>query len=129
MLFRSIVGLRASSPGCSWRRGGKRKERLQLRLWIEYLHGKSRCKMLIGRDDSNNVITLGICFAMFVYIHGCFHFVLIGGNMTSQSTGWHRGMDVEFKFKRRSCKLSPLFPPRCQSNPESLLTGYIIVLF
>ena len=26
------------------------------------------------------------CFAMFVYICTCFHFVLIGGNLTAQST-------------------------------------------
>ena len=38
-------------------------------LEFEYLHRKSRCKMLIGRDDvSNDVITLGTCFSMFVYI-------------------------------------------------------------
>ena len=29
-----------------------------------------------------------------------------------------------FKFQRRSCKLSFLFPPRHQSAPESLLEGY-----
>ena len=29
-----------------------------------------------------------------------------------------------FKFQRRSCKLSFLFPPRHQSAPESLLVGY-----
>ena len=28
-----------------------------------------------------------------------------------------------FKFQRRSCKLSFLFPPRHQSTPENLLTG------
>ena len=32
-------------------------------LEFEYLHQKSQCKMLIGRDDiSNDVITLGTCF-------------------------------------------------------------------
>ena len=32
-------------------------------LEFEYLHQKSRCKMLIGGDDiSNDVITLGTCF-------------------------------------------------------------------
>ena len=36
--------------------------------------------MLIGGDDiSNDVITLGACFAMFVYIPARFCFVLIGG--------------------------------------------------
>ena len=52
---------------------------------FEYLHQKSRCEMLIGGDDiSNDVITLGTCFSMFVYIHVRFHFVLIGGNLTAQ---------------------------------------------
>ena len=49
--------------------------------------------MLIGGDDiSNDVITLGSCFAMFVYIRARFHFVLIGENLTAQSTGSHRGI-------------------------------------
>ena len=38
-------------------------------LEFEYLHRKSRCEMLIGRDDiSNDVITFGMCFSIFVYI-------------------------------------------------------------
>ena len=37
--------------------------------------------MLIGGDDiSNDVITLGTCFSMFVYICAHFCFALIGGN-------------------------------------------------
>ena len=45
---------------------------------FEYLHRKSRCEMLIGGDDiSNDVITLGTCFSMFVYIHACFRFALL----------------------------------------------------
>ena len=44
--------------------------------------------MLIGGEDvSNDVITLGTCFSMFVYICARFHFALIGGNLTAQSTG------------------------------------------
>ena len=36
-------------------------------LEFEYLHRKSRCEMLNGGDDiSNDVITLGMCFSMFV---------------------------------------------------------------
>ena len=43
--------------------------------------------MLIGGDDiRNDIIILGRCFSMFVYIHTHFHFVLIGGNLTVQST-------------------------------------------
>ena len=49
--------------------------------------------MLIGRDDiSNEVIILGTSFSMFVYIRSCFRFALIGGNLTSQLKGSHRGI-------------------------------------
>ena len=48
--------------------------------------------MLIGGDDiSNDVITFGTCFSMFVYIRVHFRFALIGGNLTVQSTGSRRG--------------------------------------
>ena len=79
---------------------------------FEYLHQKSRCEMPIGGDDiSNDVITLGTCFSMFVYIHVRFRFVLIGGNLTAQLMGSHREFEEEFKFQRRSFKLSFIFLP------------------
>ena len=37
--------------------------------------------------------------------------------------GATRELNVEFKFQRRSCQLSFLFPPHRQSTPESLLAG------
>jgi len=47
--------------------------------------------MLIGWDNiSNDIITLGTCFSMFVYIRASFHFVLIDGHLTAQSTESHR---------------------------------------
>ena len=49
--------------------------------------------MLIGGDEiSNDIIILGMCFAMFVYISARFRFVLIGGNLTAQSTRSHIGI-------------------------------------
>ena len=49
--------------------------------------------MLIGGDDINNdVITMGTCFPMFVYIPARFRLSLIDGNLTAQSTGSHRGI-------------------------------------
>ena len=49
--------------------------------------------MLIGGEDfSNDVITLDTCFSMFVYIRARFRFVMIGGNLTAQLTGSHRGI-------------------------------------
>ena len=68
-------------------------------LEIEYLHRKSLCEMLIGGDDiSNDIITLGSCFSMFVYIHAIFHFTLIVGNLTAQSTVSHRGIGGGIQF-------------------------------
>jgi len=63
--------------------------------------------MLIGGDDiSNDVVTLGMCFSMFVYIRIRFHSALIGRNLAAQSTGGHRGIGES---------------ARGQSAPESLL--------
>ena len=71
----------------------KEGELVTTSLESEYLHQKSRCKMLIGRDDiSNDVITLGTRFAVFVYIHVRFHSVLICGNLTAQSMQSHGGI-------------------------------------
>ena len=62
-------------------------------LEFEYPHRKSRCKMLIGGYDiSNDIITLGTLFSMFVYIRARSCFALIGGNLTAQLTGSHRGI-------------------------------------
>ena len=75
----------------------------------------------------NDIITLGArVFLMFVYIRARFRFALIGGNLKAQSTGSTGELEVEFKFQRHGCKLSFLFPPCCQSSPESLLAGEII---
>ena len=68
------VSLQASSLGFSG--GGPEKEGqlAAMSLEFEYLHGKSWCEMLIGRDDISNyydVIALGACFHMFFYF--CLH--------------------------------------------------------
>ena len=71
----------------------KEGELLTTSLEFEYLHQKSRCNMLIGRDDiCNDVITLRTCFSMFVYIRTRFRLASIGGNLTAQLTGSHRGI-------------------------------------
>ena len=75
-------------------------------------------EVLIGRDDiSKDVITLSTCFSMFVDI--CVRQLSLQGATVE--------LEVEFKFQRHSCKLSFLFPPLCQSAPESLLAGYMTV--
>ena len=87
------ISLRASFQGALAAGREKERELATSFLDFEYLHRKSRCEMLIGGDDiSNDVITLGTCFSMFVYIRARFRFKLIGRNLTAQSTGSHRGI-------------------------------------
>ena len=74
--------------------------------------------MLIGKGDiCNDVIILGSCFSMFVYIRARFRFALIGRNLKAQSTGSQGEFEVEFKFQRRSIfslavssRFNPPFP-------------------
>ena len=75
-------------------------------LEFEELLRKCGWEMLIDEDDiSNDVIILGTCFSMFVFI---WQLSLRG------ATG---ELGVEFKFQRRSWKLSFHFPPRRQRVP------------
>ena len=75
-----------------WRRGWK-KEGALATTSLEFEYYLHRSEMLIGGDDiSNDVISLGTCFSMFVYIRAQFRFTLIGGNLTAQSTGSHKGI-------------------------------------
>ena len=81
--------------------------------------------MLIGGDDkSNDVMTLGTCFSMIVYIRSRFRFALIGGNLTAQFTGNHRGIEGGIQIPETLLQvLGFLFSPRRQSAPESSLAG------
>ena len=83
---------------------------------LEYLHRKSRCKMVIAGDDiTNDIITL----------RARFRFAMIEGNLTAQSMGSPRGIGggIQILETYCSCKLSFLFPPCRSGAPESLLAG------
>ena len=83
---------------------------------LEYLHRKSRCKMVIARDDiTNDIITL----------RARFRFAMIEGNLTAQSMGSPLGIGggIQIPDTYCSCKLSFLFPPCRSGAPESLLAG------
>ena len=71
--------------------------------------------MLIGGDDiSNDVITLGTCFSMFVYIRARIRFALIGGNLTAQSTGNDRRNGGRIPERQlQALLLFPAPPPEC----------------
>ena len=122
---RHSLSLQASSPGALAAGREKEGQLATASLEFECLHRKSRCEMLIGGDDiSNDVITFGTCFQCL------FTFALISASRWLAEIWQYsrRGaageMEVEFKFQRRSCKLSLLFPPRHQSTPDTLLASY-----
>ena len=92
---------------------GKRSTSLE----IEYLR---RCEMLTGGDDiSNDVITIGTCFSIFLYNFAVFsasHWLAEIWQLSRRgATG---KLEVEFKFQA----LVP-FPARRQSAPEGFLAG------
>ena len=85
--------------------------------YLNFCIQKCRREMLIGRDDiSNDVITLDTCFLMLVFIGARFRFALIGGNLTAQSTGSHRGIGIPETWLQALL----LFPLRRQSPPGEL---------
>ena len=76
--------------------------------------------MLIGGDISNDVITLGTCFSMFVYIQAHFPFAPIGGNLTVQSTGSHRGIRDGIQIPETYLQAFLPFPTLLSEHPIEL---------
>ena len=75
-------------------------------------------QMLIGGDDiSDDVITLGTCFSMFVYIRTRFCFALIGRNLTAQLTWSHRGIGGGIKIPETVAS-SPSFSCPASRAPQ-----------
>ena len=113
--------------GALWRWGGKRNENLQLRLWnlnicIEKIDVKC---WLVETTLVMTSVPSFTWFSMFVYIHTCFCFALIGGNLTAQSTWCHRGIlrqnsssrDMVASSLSFSCP-APRVPQRACSQPR-----------
>ena len=68
--------------------------------------------MLIGGNDiSNDAITLGTCFSMFVYNRVRFRLVQIGENLTAQSTGSHRRIGGRIQIPGDVVASSPFLSP------------------
>ena len=84
---RVIIAYEQALPGVLAVEQEKEGELVTTFLEFEYLHRKSRCKMLI----SNDVIILGTCFSTFVHIRIRFRSALTGESLTSESKGSHGG--------------------------------------
>ena len=93
ILEANLAWVRASSPGrCG---GGKGKGSRACNYVSGILIPASKKAMRNAdwrRWHSNDVIALGTCFSMYVYIRARFRFMLIGGNLTAQTTRSHRGI-------------------------------------
>ena len=111
---------RPSSPerSCGWRGGGGRKERLELRLWnLNICMEKVDEKCWLA--DMTLIMT-SLPLAPFFVSTFCW-LAEIWQLIRRGATG---ELEVEFKFQRRNCKLSLIFPPCRQSAIESLLANY-----
>ena len=121
-----VNSLRASSPGALGALGGgKRKGSLQLRLWnlnicIEKVDAKCRLAEMSLVMTSLPLAPVFQCLFTSVLVPPRADWRKSDSSVDVEP----RELEVEFKFQRRSCKLSFLFPPRRQSAPESLLAGY-----
>ena len=72
--------------------------------------------MLAGEDVvSNDVITLGTCFSMFVYIRVLFHFAL-----TAESTGSHREIGGGIQIPETKLQALLPFPTPPPERPGGL---------
>ena len=118
----------ASSPEHSGGGVGKGKGTCNFSSGIWISASKSWQEMLIGKDDiSNDVVILGECVSIFVYICACLHFALIGKNLTAHVYGELQGNWIWNSNSRDIhvvCKISFLFPSRRESARESLLAGW-----
>ena len=116
--------LRASSPGHSGSLVGKGRRACNYVSGIpEYLHWKNWCEMLIGGDDISTSVMMSLplacafqCLLTFALASTLCWLVEIWQLSRQGATG---ELEVEFKFQRRSCKLSFLFLPRRQSVPRA----------
>ena len=92
---------------------------------LRYLHRKSLFEMLIGGDDiSNDVITLGTCFSMFVYILA--HCFLLFADSQKSESSVDRKPQGNWKLVMQA--LLP-FPAPLPEYLDSLLSGYCITVF
>ena len=108
-------------------RGRNRNESLQLRLWN--LNSPSNSPMAphwLSCQISTNQHEV----EMSVKVNKHWETPARGNDVTTnvistnQHFTWTFSMQI-FKFRRRRCKLSFLFPPRHRNTPENLLTGYV----
>ena len=100
-------------------------------LEFEYLLRKSRCEMLISRDDiSNDVITIPLALAFNVCIHLQLFPLCAVWRKSDSELSCRRAigeLEVEFKFQRCVVASSPSFSCSTARVPrESLLAGWDI---
>ena len=100
-------------------------------LEFEYLLQKSRCEMLISRDDiSNDVITIPLALAFNVCIHLQLFLLCAVWRKSDSELSCRRAigeLEVEFKFQRCVVASSPSFSCSTARVPrESLLAGWDI---
>ena len=64
---------------------------------------------------------------MFVYIRARSHFALIGGNLTAQSTGSHRGIGGGIQIPETQLQVLLPFPAPLPERPGELAPTLILL--
>ena len=116
--------------GALWWQGEKRKDGLQLHLWnlnicIEKVDAKcwlAEMKLVMTSLSWARVLQ---CLFTFTFVSTLCWLAEIWQLSRQGATG---ELEVWFKFQRRNCKPSFLFPPCHQSASESLLTGQFRII-
>ena len=118
--FWVFTSLREELFGALWRRGGKRKESSQLRLWNLTSTSSSpvasrrlSCQISSNQREAETSANVNIHWK-----------TRAKGNFISANQNFASTFSMQtLRLKRRSCKRFFLFPPRRQSALESLLAG------
>ena len=113
--------------GALWRWGRKSKESLQpclqnRNIYIKIVDAKCRLTEMTKVMMSLPLARAFTCFSMFFYICIHFHFALIGGNLTAQSMGSHRGTETQLQA------LLP-FPAQLLRSSESVHRPFRVGVF
>ena len=113
--------LRANSPGRYGGGAGKGRRACNYvsGIWIS-VSKKSMRNAYWQRWISNEIMSLGTSFSMFVYIHARFRFALNGGNLTAQSDRELQGNWRWNSNPRELVAISPSSPPPPPLSPFSL---------
>ena len=83
--------------------------------------------LIFGEDISNDVTSIFYVFSMFVYIRARLRCALIGGNLTAQSAGNHRGIGGVIQIPEKQWQAVIPFPSPLPERSRRACTQAILI--